>query len=105
MTRLTQPLNGTTTRAIIGTLITIILLLVGFYGTWTKDELVRLANIQTSFVTVAAYQRDQDRAGQERRRNADGVGMLQKEMNATIIGIFSKLTEIQLQVARLEQKK
>ena len=103
--KLNQHLNGNTTRWIIGLLVSIIMALVLFYGNWTKEEMIRLGSAQAAFVPIDLYQRDQDRSGQERRKNAEKIETLQREMNITLVTVLNKLTEIQVQVARIEKVK
>ena len=103
--KLNQPLNDNTTRWIIGLLVSIIMALVLFYGNWTKDEMIRLGSAQAAFVPIDLYQRDQNWTEKERRKNSDRIEILQKEINTTIMEIFNKLTEIQVQIAKIEKTK
>ena len=103
--KLNQHLNGNTTRWIIGLLVSIIMALVLFYGNWTKEEMIRLGSAQAAFVPIDLYQRDQNWTEKERRKNSDRIEILQKEINTAIMEIFNKLTEIQVQVAKIEKTK
>ena len=104
MTKLVQPLNDNTTRWIIGLLISTIILLIGFYGTWTKDELTRVASAQMSFVTLESYRYQNEQNEKERRRNTEKIEELQKSINSTLIELLKKTNDIQIQIARIEAK-